>query len=156
MAWSDFLETDAAEWDRVLRNDLYSVIFTCQAVLPGMLARGDGAIVNIASRLAVAGAADATPYAVAKAAVIALTRSLALAYASRGVRISAVAPGTANTDMGRGVIQSTIGAERVARIPIRRFVEPSEIAATVVFLLSDAAAGLTGQTLHVNGGELMV
>jgi 3-oxoacyl-[acyl-carrier protein] reductase len=155
MATGDFLATSEADWDRMLRNDLYSVIFTCQAVLPRMIERGHGAIVNFSSRLATAGAADAAPYAAAKAAVVSLTRSLALAYGPAGIRVNVVSPGTTDTDMGRDVIDSPVGRERAARIPIRRFVEPSEVASAVIFLLSDAAAGFTGQTLHVNGGELM-
>jgi 3-oxoacyl-[acyl-carrier protein] reductase len=155
MSNREFLAIEEAEWERIIRNDLYLVVFTCQALLPGMIERGRGAIVNITSRLAVAGAADAAPYAAAKAAVVALTRSLALAYGPRGVRINAVSPGTTLTDMGRHVIESPVGRDRMARIPIRRFVEPAEVAAAVLFLLSDAAAGFAGQTLHVNGGELM-
>jgi len=155
MATGDFLATTAADWERMLRNDFYSVIFTCQAVLPGMVERGRGAIVNVTSRLATTGAADAAPYAAAKAAVASLTRSLALAYGPFGVRINAVSPGTTDTAMGRDVIDSPAGRDRAARIPIRRFVEPSEVAAAVIFLLSDAAGGFAGQTLQVNGGELM-
>jgi NAD(P)-dependent dehydrogenase (short-subunit alcohol dehydrogenase family) len=155
MATGDFLETSEAEWERVIRDDLYSVVFACQAALPGMLARGSGAIVNIASRLAVAGAADAAHYAAAKAGVVALTRSLALAYASRGIRVNAIAPGTTNTDMGREVIESPAGRERATRIPTRRYVEPQEIASAAIFLLSEAATGFAGQMLHINGGELM-
>jgi 3-oxoacyl-[acyl-carrier protein] reductase len=155
MATGDFLETPIAEWDRMLRGDLYSVIHTCRAVLPGMIERGAGAIVNVSSRLAIVGAADAAPYAAAKAAVVSLTRSLALAYGPAGVRVNAVSPGTTDTDMGRAVIHSPAGRERASRIPIRRFVEPGEVAAAVTFLLSDAAAGITGQTIQVNGGELM-
>ncbi len=156
MATGPFLDLEEAEWERVIRNDLYSVVFACQAVLPGMIERGSGAIVNIASRLAVTGSADAAHYAAAKAGVISLTRSLALAYGPQGVRVNAVAPGTTNTIMGRSVIESPEGRERLARIPIRRFVTPSEVASAVLFLLSDAAAAFAGQTFHVNGGELMV
>jgi 3-oxoacyl-[acyl-carrier protein] reductase len=156
MATGDFIETGESEWERVIRHDLYSVVFACQAVLPGMIQRGSGAIVNFSSRLAIVGAADAAPYAAAKAAVVNLTRSLALAYGPQGIRVNAVSPGTTDTDMGRDVIDSPVGRERAARIPIRRFVTPGEIAAGVVFLLSDASAGFTGQTLQVNGGELMV
>jgi 3-oxoacyl-[acyl-carrier protein] reductase len=155
MSTREFLATDEAEWERVIRNDLYAVVFICQAVLPGMIERGRGAIVNVTSRLASAGSADAAPYAAAKAAVVSLTRSLAHAYGPRGVRVNAVSPGTTLTDMGRHVIESAVGRDRMTRIPIRRFVEPSEVTAAVIFLLSDAAAGFAGQTLHVNGGELM-
>jgi 3-oxoacyl-[acyl-carrier protein] reductase len=151
----DFLETGLDEWEHVVRNDLYSVVLACREVLPGMVERGRGAIVNLTSRLALVGAADAAPYASAKAAVTALTKSLALAYGPHGVRVNAVSPGTTNTDMGRAIIESPQGRERAARIPIRRFVEPGEVAAAAVFLLTDAASGLTGQTLDVNGGELM-
>jgi NAD(P)-dependent dehydrogenase (short-subunit alcohol dehydrogenase family) len=155
MANGDFLAIDETEWDRMLREDLLAVVGTCRAVLPGMIERGRGSIVNLTSRLAEAGAADAAPYAVAKAGVVALTRSLALAYGPQGIRVNAVSPGTTATDMGRAVIESEAGRARAAAIPIRRFVTPEEVAAAAVFLLSDAAGGFTGQTLHVNGGEWM-
>jgi 3-oxoacyl-[acyl-carrier protein] reductase len=155
MATGDFLTTGEVEWDRILREDLLAVVRTCRAVLPGMIAREHGSIVNLTSRLAEAGAADAAPYAVAKAGVVALTRSLAQAYGPQGIRINAVSPGTTATDMGRAVIESDAGRARAAAIPLRRFVTPDEVAAAVVFLLSDAAGGFTGQTLHVNGGEWM-
>lgn len=93
--------------------------------------------------------------AVAKAAVVSLTRSLAQAYGPGGVRVNAVSPGTTNTAMGRDVIESAAGRDRATRIPLRRFVTPPEVASTVVFLLSDAASGIVGQTVQVNGGELM-
>lgn len=155
MATGDFLETDEAAWEHMIRNDLYSVVFSCQAVLPGMVERGRGSIVTFASRLAATGSADAAAYAAAKAAVVALTRSLAAAYGPGGVRVNAVSPGTTGTDMGRAVIESPEGRARAARIPIRRFVEPQEVAAAVVFLLSDASSGIVGQTIQVNGGEFM-
>jgi 3-oxoacyl-[acyl-carrier protein] reductase len=150
-----FLDLDTRAWERILRNDLLSVVLTCQAVLPGMLERSHGAIVTFTSRLAEAGSAEAAHYAAAKAAVVSLTRSLALAYGPRGVRVNAVAPGTTDTAMGHDVIDSPAGWERTRRIPLRRFVEPREVAAVAVFLLTDAAAGIVGQSLQVNGGELM-
>lgn len=150
-----FLETTDAHWEEILRTDLHSVVFMCRTVMPGMLAQGHGSIVNIVSRLADVGASDAAPYAVAKAGVVALTKSLALAYGEAGVRVNCVSPGTTDTDMGRAVTASPAGRERRLRIPIRRFVEPVEVANAAVFLLSDAAGALTGQTLHANGGEYM-
>jgi 3-oxoacyl-[acyl-carrier protein] reductase len=156
MAHEPFLDTTEAEWKRVIRSDLYSVVFACRAVLPGMIERGRGSIVNVSSRLAFTGAPDAAPYAAAKAAVVSLTRSLALAHGPDGIRVNAVAPGTTNTEMGRAIIASPEGQERISRIPLRRFVEPSEVASAIAFLLSDASAAFTGQTLQANAGELMV
>jgi 3-oxoacyl-[acyl-carrier protein] reductase len=156
MASGGFLETGADVWEHVIRNDLYSVVFSCQAVLPGMVERGRGAIVNVSSRLAFVGGAEAAPYAAAKAAVVALTKSLALAYGPHGIRVNAVAPGTTNTAMGRAASESPLGRERLGRIPLGRFLEPSEVAAAIVFLLSDASVGFAGQTFQANGGELMV
>jgi 3-oxoacyl-[acyl-carrier protein] reductase len=155
MGHGDFLDLDLAAWEEMLRVDVLLVIHVCRAVLPGMLDRGSGAIVNFASRLAETGSAEAPHYAAAKAAVVSLTRSLAQTYGPRGVRVNAVAPGTTNTNMGRDVIDSPAGRERASRIPLRRFVTPAEVASTVVFLLSDAASGIVGQTIQVNGGELM-
>ena len=155
MSAGGFLQTSDDEWERVIALDLRSVVFICRAALPQMLERGSGAIVNIGSRLAAVAAPDAAPYAAAKAAVLSLTRSLAAEFGPDGVRVNAVSPGTTNTDMGRAVLQSPAGQERIGRIPLRRFVEPAEVATAIVFLLSDAAAGMTGQTLQVNGGELM-
>ena len=150
-----FLDLTEADWTWMLRNDLTAVVSACRAVLPGMLERGGGSIVTFSSRLAVTGSGDAAHYAAAKAAVVSLTRSLALEFGPRGIRVNAVSPGTTDTDMGRHVIESDAGRARAANIPIRRFVTVPEVAAAVRFLLSDAAAGITGQTLHVNGGELM-
>jgi len=155
MGNGDFLDLDLAAWEQMLRVDVLLVIHVCRAVLPGMLDRGSGSIVNFASRLAETGSAEAPHYAAAKAAVVSLTRSLAQSYGPRGVRVNAVSPGTTNTNMGRDVIESPVGRERASRIPLRRFVTPAEVASTVIFLLSDAASGIVGQTIQVNGGELM-
>lgn len=150
-----FLETGDQQWEEILRYDLYSVIFTCRGVLPSMLKRGAGTIVNVTSRLAFVGTAEASAYAAVKAAVGSLTKSLAAEYGPRGVRVNAVAPGTVRTDMGRETIASQAGQERLGRIPLRRFVTATEVADAIVFLLSDSSGGATGQTLQLNGGELM-
>jgi 3-oxoacyl-[acyl-carrier protein] reductase len=151
-----FLETDDGQWEEILRQDLYSVIFTCRGVLPSMLERGAGTIVNVTSRLAFVGTSDAPAYAAAKAAVGSLTKSLAAEFGPSGVRVNAVAPGTVSTDMGRDTIASAAGRERAGRIPLRRFVAATEVADAIAFLLSDAAGGITGQTIQLNGGELML
>lgn len=155
MPTTPFLELSDEEWDAVMETDLGAVFATCQAALPGMLERGSGAIVNIASRLAVVGMPGVVHYTAAKAGVIALTRSLAREFGQRGVRVNAVAPGVTNTAMGRTVMSGAVGERRRAELPLGRFAEPAEVADAVVFLLSDAASLFLGQTLHPNCGGYM-
>jgi NAD(P)-dependent dehydrogenase (short-subunit alcohol dehydrogenase family) len=155
MANGGFLETPDEVWDEIIATNLSAVVFACRAVLPGMIAAGGGSIVNVSSRLAETGAADAAVYASSKAAVVTLTRSLAAEFGPSGIRLNVVAPGTVATKMGKAVIDSPEGADRRTRIPLRRFVTATEVADAIVFLLTDAAAGVTGQTIRVNAGELM-
>ena len=152
MPSTPFLDVSDEEWDVVLETDLGAVFATCQAALPGMLERGQGSIVNIASRLAVVGMPGVVHYSAAKAAVIALTRSLAREFGQRGIRVNAVAPGVTNTAMGRTVMSGEVGEKRRAELPLGRFAEPAEVADAVVFLLSDASNLFLGQTLHPNCG----
>lgn len=155
MANGGFLETPDSTWDELIAADLMSVVRACRAVIPGMVELGRGSIVNVSTRLADTGAADAAVYASLKSAVVTLTRSLAAEFGPAGVRANVVAPGTVATRMGAAVIDSPAGEARRERIPLRRFVTADEVAATMVFLLSDAAAGITGQTIRVNAGEFM-
>jgi 3-oxoacyl-[acyl-carrier protein] reductase len=155
MPESPFLEMSVAEWDRVLATNLTSAFHSCQAVLPGMLDRGRGSIVNIASRLGLVGWPGVAHYASAKAGLVALAKSISREFGQRGIRANAVAPGVTNTDMGRTVMQGEIGRKRMAELPLGRFGEPDEVADCVIFLLSDASALLLGQTLNPNSGGLM-
>jgi 3-oxoacyl-[acyl-carrier protein] reductase len=155
MANGSFLQTSDDTWNDLIATDLLSVVSACRAVLPGMVERGRGSIVNVSSRLAETGSADAAVYAAVKAAVVTLTRSLAAEFGPAGVRLNLVSPGTVATRMGMAVIESPEGQARREKIPLRRFVTPAEVADAAVFLLSDAASGITGQTIRVNGGELM-
>lgn len=155
MPTSPFLEMTEEEWDRVIRTDLYSVFHTTQAALPGMLEQGSGSVVNIASRLGQVGFAGVVHYASAKAGVMALTKSLAREFGQQGVRFNAVAPGVTNTEMGQGVMSGEVGRKRMAELPLGRFGEPDEVAAAVVFLLSDAGSLFIGQTLNPNAGGYM-
>lgn len=150
-----FLDTTDADWDRVLGVDLRAVFLVCRALLPGMLARGGGSIVNIASDLGLLGREQYAPYCAAKAGVIALTKSLAREFAPQRVRANAVAPGPVATAMVSLDHMSAEWVEKELAIPQHRLAEPAEIADTVLFLASDLSRFYTGQVLGPNGGSAM-
>lgn len=149
-----FLDICEAEWDHVLNNDLKSVFLCSQAVLTGMAKQGAGIIVNISSDLAYLGREHYASYCAAKAGVIGLTRSLAREFAP-AIRVNAVAPGPVSTAMLSTESMSAEWIEKEKDIPYRRFAEPEEIAATVLFLVSDYARFYCGQVLGPNGGSIM-
>ena len=142
-------------WDDVIATDLTASFHTCRAALPSMLERGTGSIVNIASRLGQMGIAETAAYSAAKAGLIGLTRSLAREFGPRGIRVNAVAPGVVITDMTEDLVDSEEGKRRLRDMPLGRFGRPDEVADTVLFLLSDASALFTGQTLNPNSGGYM-
>jgi 3-oxoacyl-[acyl-carrier protein] reductase len=149
-----FLETSEDDWDRMLATDLKSVFLTCRAVLPQMVARNGGVIINMASDLGILGRARFAPYATAKAGVIGLTKSLALEFAPQ-IRVNAIAPGPVATAM---LSLQSMSAETLALeldIPQRRFADPDEVAATALFLASDLSRFYCGQVLGPNGGSVM-
>ncbi len=150
-----FLETTAEDWDEVLRTDLSAAFHTCRAVLPSMLDRGDGSIVNIASRLGQMGIAETAAYSAAKAGLIGLTRSLAREFGPRGIRVNAVAPGVTVTEMTTDLVDSEEGRRRLRDMPLGRFGRADEVADAVIFLLSDRASLFLGQTLNPNAGGFM-
>ncbi|MBL0944334.1 MAG: SDR family oxidoreductase [Hydrogenophaga sp.] len=150
-----FLETTEADWDRVLGVDLRAVFLVCRALLPGMLARGGGSVVNIASDLGLLGREGYAPYCAAKAGVIALTKSLAREFAPQRVRANAVAPGPVATAMVSLEHMSAEWVEKELAIPQHRLADPAEIADTVLFLASDLSRFYTGQVLGPNGGSAM-
>ena len=149
-----FLDTTEADWDHMLGTDLKSVFLVCRAVLPGMVARGNGVIVNIASDLGLLGRAQYAPYCAAKAGVIGLTKALAREFAPR-IRVNAIAPGPVNTAMVSLESMSAAWIEKELDIPQHRLAEPAEIAATALFLASDQARFFCGQVLGPNGGSVM-
>jgi 3-oxoacyl-[acyl-carrier protein] reductase len=155
MPTTPFLEIQPAEWDEVIRTDLTAAFHTCRAVLPSMLERGSGAIVNIASRLGQIGATDVAHYCAAKAGLIGLTRALAREFGPRGIRVNAVAPGITQTGMTTDLVESEEGRRRLREMPLGRFGRPDEVADTVIFLLSDASSLFLGQTLNPNAGGYM-
>jgi 3-oxoacyl-[acyl-carrier protein] reductase len=142
-------------WSETLAVDLTGVFLCCRAVLPGMLDRGSGRIINVASQLGIKGGTGLAHYAAAKAGVIALTKSLALEVSARGVLVNAIAPGPIDTPMVEGITEDWKRAKR-AELPLGRFGRPEEVAPTAVLLASDPGGNLyVGQTLGPNSGDVM-
>jgi 3-oxoacyl-[acyl-carrier protein] reductase len=147
-----FVDVDDALWDRIFDLNLKSAFICTQAVLPGMLARKRGAIVNISSIAAETGAPGGSiPYAAAKGGMNTLTVGLARELAESGVRVNAVAPGLIATPFHAGHERS--GGSRVATIPLGRMGEPEEVARVVGWLVGPEAAYVTGQVWTVAGGR---
>lgn len=142
------------DWQAILDTNLTSVYRSCKAVLRGMMKARKGRIVNIASVIGVTGNAGQANYAAAKAGIIAFSKSLAKEIGSRGITVNVVAPGFIDTDMTRALPEDTRNA-MLGQIALGRFGEPADIARAVAFLAGPAAAYITGETLHVNGGMYM-
>lgn len=149
-----FLDTTEDDWNHLLTTDLKSVFLMCKAVLPGMVVRQTGTVINIASDLALLGREHYAPYCAAKAGVVGLTRSLAREFAPH-IRVNAIAPGPVNTAMVSLENMSPQWMEKELAIPQHRIAEPDEIAATALFLASDLSRFYTGQVLGPNGGSVM-
>lgn len=151
-AFEDFPEDD---WDRVLDINLRAVVFLTQSVGKQMLARGEGVVVNIASMLSYFGGYTASAYAASKGAVGQFTKSVANEWASRGVRVNAVAPGFIATEMNTALIEDETRNRQIReRIPAGEWGVAEDIAGAALFLVSDAAAYVHGTVLPVDGGYL--
>jgi 3-oxoacyl-[acyl-carrier protein] reductase len=142
------------EWAAILDTNLTSVFRLSKACLRGMMKARRGRIISIASVVGATGNPGQANYAAAKAGIIGFSRALAREVASRGITVNAVAPGFIDTDMTRALAEEQ-KQQLVQQIPLQRLGRADEIAAAVLFLASPAAAYLTGQTLHVNGGMYM-
>jgi len=141
-------------WDTMLATNLRAVFLCARAVLPGMLERGSGKIINVSSQLGQKGLANHTHYAAAKGGVIAFTRALAREVGPRGIHVNAIAPGAIDTELIAPVTDES-RRERSAIFALRRFGSPEEVAPTAVFLASDDSSYYAGQTLNPNGGDIM-
>ena len=151
------LDVTEADWERTFAVNVRAVFFASQEAARHMVERGGGAIVNLSSANAVRSESPEAPYNASKAAVIAITRSLAHELGHHGVRANCVAPGETLTAEEAGeMTEDDRAAEReyVRRIPLRRLGRPAEQAAAVLFLASDEASFISGETLVVDGGEL--
>jgi NAD(P)-dependent dehydrogenase (short-subunit alcohol dehydrogenase family) len=159
-----FGKLDAAVFTRMWKVHVMGAVHATRAVLPGMIERGFGRIVNVASTAGLKGYAYVSAYCAAKHALVGLTRALALEVAARGVTVNAVCPAYTDTDLARESIervaeksgrpQADVLAHYLRDVPIGRLIAPQEIAAAVLYLCSAEAAAVTGTTLAIAGGEL--
>jgi NAD(P)-dependent dehydrogenase (short-subunit alcohol dehydrogenase family) len=159
------LDVTEDHWDAIMAINARAVFFTSQAVLPTMIAQRKGAIVSVASMAGKIGSKTNLPYNASKAAVISITKSLALAHAPDGVRVNCVCPGFVETDMwvavsrdqGKllGMTAEAFTRQRAGQVPLGRMERPEDVAAVIGFLASDRAGYMTGQALSVDGGLVM-
>lgn len=147
-------EVGVEEWDRVIRVNLTAPFLLSRAALPHMLTRGKGAIVNTASEAGLRGSCAGTPYTVSKHGIIGLTKSDAIMYRNRGIRVNAIAPGGTRTNISVVPIAGNKGPEILGgyMANVGKIAEADEVAAAIVFLSSDAASDITGVVLPVDGG----
>ncbi|MGZ8417032.1 MAG: 3-oxoacyl-[acyl-carrier-protein] reductase [Methyloceanibacter sp.] len=150
-----FMRMKDEEWDDVIAVNLTSVFVLTRGILRGMMRRRYGRIVNISSISAVLGNPGQPNYAASKAGLVGMTKSLAREVASRGITANAISPGFISTPMTDALTPKQVEAIAAA-IPARTFGKPDDVAAAVVFLASNEASYITGETVHVNGGMVMV
>jgi meso-butanediol dehydrogenase/(S,S)-butanediol dehydrogenase/diacetyl reductase len=159
------LDVTEEHWDAVMNINARAVFFASQAVLPAMIARQRGVIINLASLAGKIGSRTNLPYNASKAAVISITKSLALAHAADGIRVNCVCPGFVETDMWTlvareqgallGMSPDSFTAQRLGQIPLGRMERPEDVANVIGFLASSKAGYMTGQAINVTGGVIM-
>lgn len=150
-----FVLMKESEWDEVININLKGTFNCTRAAIKSMVRNRFGRIVNITSLVGVSGNAAQANYSASKAGIIGFTKSLAKEYAARGITVNAVAPGYIDTDMTVG-LSDKLKAVVLNNIPMGRFGSGDDISNCVRFLISDNAGYITGQTIHVNGGMLMI
>jgi 3-oxoacyl-[acyl-carrier protein] reductase len=150
-----FVDLTVEDFDRMIAVHLRGTFLCTHAVLPDMLSRGQGIVINMASQLGQIGGVELCHYSSAKAGIIGLTKALAREVSAQGIRVNAVAPGPINTELVLGLSEDWRRA-KAAELPLGRFGEPHEVAETVAFLASDGATLYVGQTLGPNSGDVML
>ncbi len=149
-----FTQLRFSGWEKVMRLNVDSIVHLSQAVGRHMLERRTGSVINVASVAGLTGTPEIAPYAASKAAVISLTKSLALEWGPSGVRVNALCPGWTKTDLNADLWGDEVrAASMVAYSGLKRWAEAEEMAGPAVFLASDASSFLTGQALVVDGGQ---
>jgi 2-hydroxycyclohexanecarboxyl-CoA dehydrogenase len=156
-----FLESDEDFWDHIIELNYKGCLRVCRRVVPGMVEREYGRVVNISSDAARVGSSQEAVYAGAKAAQVAFGKTLAREVARRGVTVNSVCPGPTDTPLLDGMLGAGEASAKMIEslrraVPMRRLGRPEDVAAAVSFLASDAAGYITGQTLSVSGGLTMV
>jgi NAD(P)-dependent dehydrogenase (short-subunit alcohol dehydrogenase family) len=143
-----------ADWNRILDTNVTGMFRTYQVFAPGMIARGGGRLIGVASLASFVGLQEVAAYTASKAAVAGLTRALSVEWARHGVTVNAIAPGVFETDLNREILKGARGREFLMRTPMGRFGRTEELAGAAVYLASDAASFVTGQLIAVDGGFL--
>jgi NAD(P)-dependent dehydrogenase (short-subunit alcohol dehydrogenase family) len=148
-----FTDLTAGDWAATMAVNLDGTILTCRALAGHLLDRGSGSVINVVSVAGTAGLPMAAHYAAAKSAVISLSQTLAVEWASRGVRVNALAPGWTDTDLTRAfTADQDVSNAVIAPVPAGRWATPADVVGPALFLASDASAFLTGHCLLVDGG----
>jgi NAD(P)-dependent dehydrogenase (short-subunit alcohol dehydrogenase family) len=150
-----FTDLTENQWRRMLDVNLTSMFLCCKAIVPVMIDQGAGKIVNASSQAAFDGSSEAAHYAASKAGVIGLTRSLARELGPYNITVNLIAPGIIQTAMNPAERLKAKGEGWLKRLPLKRFGLPEDVAEVVLFLLSDAADYITGQSILINGGMRM-
>jgi 3-oxoacyl-[acyl-carrier protein] reductase len=145
----------AESWNRVIGTNLTGTFLCSRAVVPTMLEKKKGRVINLSSTTAFRGARNGAHYAASKAGIIGFTKALALELAPTGITVNAICPGLTDTAQPRGHLTDKELYAKKDRVPLGRIAQPRDIVGPVLFLASDKAAHITGQTVLVNGGDLM-
>jgi 3-oxoacyl-[acyl-carrier protein] reductase len=148
-------ELTAESWNRVIGTNLNGAFLCSRAVVPTMLEKKKGRVINLSSTTAFRGARNGAHYAASKAGIIGFTKALALELAPTGITVNAICPGLTDTAQPRGHMTDKELYAKKDRVPLGRIAQPRDIVGPVLFLASDKAAHITGQTVLVNGGDLM-
>jgi 2-hydroxycyclohexanecarboxyl-CoA dehydrogenase len=153
-----FLETPESLWYQIVELNLMVTARLCKAVLPYMLKQNFGRIINLSSQQGRRAAPTAMPYAASKAGVISVTKSLATAVAQHNIRVNAVCPGFVNAGITKELLKNSpeYVEDLLQQTPMRRMCQPEEVASVVMFLASEASSYITGQSLSIDGGTVML